>query len=122
MRSALHPKNGVSAAFRARAVEAGRSIASSRRSQSRAEPVYEHAPGSVDHRWNASSLERVADRSALAWVRTSTAMSPAHIGSASCSVAVVVAMLDLRAGGQQPDDVGREVLGDVLRGRMHRLG
>ena len=116
-RSALQPRKGVSAAVLARTGEAGRSIASSRPSQSRAAEVANTLP---------APLITAGTRAAASSSRTSSAsaLSADEHGDVARAQRLVAdrlaggrSVLDPRVRGQQRDDVGGDVGGDVLAGR-----
>ena len=113
-RSALQPRNGVSAAVRARSVEAGRSSASSSRSQSCAAAVANTLPAPLITAGTPapSSASRTRSR-----VRCG-ADEHGDVARAQrlerLRVPVGARCLDRGVGGEQRDDVGGEVAGDVV--------
>ena len=99
---------------RARGDDVGRSSASSSRSQSRAGAVPNTLPAPLITAGMPAASSASRTSAALRCVRTSTATWPGRIALAPQHLAVVVADLDLGVGRQQRDDVGGEVLRDVL--------
>ena len=116
-RSVVQPRNGVSAADAARAGEDGRSIASSRRSQSRAGAVPKTLPAPLMTAGMSTSSRASRISAALRWVRTRTATWPGRMRSRRW---VVPSWSRISISASEESSAARsagEVLGDVLARR-----
>ena len=110
IRSALQPKNGVSAAVCARERRGGPLDRLEQPQPVAGRGGREHAAGAVDHGRDARGLERVRAPARHGVGPDEDRDVAGADGVSSDAGPVALAMLDLRARGQQPDDVGGEVL------------